>query len=245
METFLMYVWGSLIVLLCHLILTFIVMEFAVDYSQPKTPVGELRINTKGFIIKKIYKGNIWRNRPLIPKNICQLFRGVFTGIIWFILFMVVMTIVCAIAAILRIMQIPAAFILGYLPIFPKGNFMDILFDDIDRFKPYQCYGEYNEKKWIAPWKIIVPAAMLIYHEITWKAAVVSVEFAYHLLITKTAMYIGIAIILVIVLIIAIALISNYVRKTKIGTVTKEFFKSLKDRVCLRLVPVDSSDDTN
>ncbi len=241
METLLMYAWLSLILLLCYSLFTLFVMEFAVDYSQPKTHDGELRIKTKGFVVKEIYKGNIWRHTSIVPKNICQLFRGIFTGMIWFTFAMAIGIFFGSIIIIVRVIQIPIAFFLGYLPIYPKESFGDILFSgSINRFKPYQCYGKYDEKKWIAPWKIVIPIVMLIYYKITWQVVTVSAEFTGSLFTIDEAVCIAIAIALIIILIAVIAAIYNLIKKAGIGTATKEFFKSLKDRACLRVVPADA-----
>ena len=73
------YLWGLVIFVLLSFLLTFVLMEFSLD-KKKKEKDGTLRVKKNGFVIRFVYKTFLSIPFSHNPKNLCQLFWGIFFG---------------------------------------------------------------------------------------------------------------------------------------------------------------------
>lgn len=195
-----------------------ILMEISVDRKQRRELTGELRIKKNGFVIKNFYQNNVGKKEHLmdIPHNICQLYWGIFFGCVPGMIFTCVFYFIYYLAILI-------CFLFGYV-IDKKDNNKD--------FHPYQHYGENDEKKFIAPWKIILPIALLlmvVFYGKTILLATISI------LTSTIAMYVYLAALGI----VAVVWIIFRIKEQEFWSATKEFLKAKKNKVCLKIVPVE------
>lgn len=124
-----------------YILLVCILAEMSL--GRPKIKDGILQVRRDSFVISKIYKGNIDNEDKKYPRDICQLFWGIFWGVPLLCLIFVSYIFCFCLGGIV--------FLLGFV-------FND---DKSKMFYPYQTYvkknGDETEvKKFIAPWKIIL-----------------------------------------------------------------------------------------
>ncbi|MEK7575774.1 MAG: hypothetical protein AAB491_01670 [Patescibacteria group bacterium] len=202
-----------------------ILMELAVDRKQRRTPEDELRIKKNGFVIKYLYRLNFndWldnNNYLDVPENICELYRGIWWGFFAVLGSSVFVLVVMLIYIIMTI----STSIFGFVP--------DI-HDKLDgAFHSYQRYGKDNEKKFIAPWKILAPISLLVLIILKGKTILMTMI---SILTSTIAMYIYIAVLGM----VSIVWIFNMMRKQEFWSATKEFIKAKKEKVCLKIILVE------
>ncbi|MCG2694632.1 hypothetical protein L6261_00930 [Candidatus Parcubacteria bacterium] len=154
--------WFVVLVFFCYCLLVGIVAEFALGHPKINE-YGELRVRENSFVINNLYKENFLSS---YPENFCQLLRGLGLGMIFFVCKLVGFIIVIIITLIFILVTLPFPFLFGYLPWFSS--------EATNKFKPYQTYGKNNEKKFIAPWKILLPIT-LVYFAVSWRNEILGV----------------------------------------------------------------------
>jgi hypothetical protein len=211
MESIIIVIWKIIIGLGAYLIVVVpIIMEFAVNRKQVRAPGEKLQIKEDGFVVRQIYMNNVMNGdeEKSIPKNTCRLYWGTALGGVWS---PTITTLAIIIMCILGI----GGFLLGFIiDLNPKTGFHD-----------FERYGKNNEKKFIAPWKIIIPLLAVIYYKITWEVVTILVD----ILSSKIMIYIYAVIVLVVVVTVAI----NKVRKKEIWIATKEVLKAIDKKICI------------
>lgn len=212
-------VWWLLISLgIYSFLIVPIMMELAVDKKQRRESTGKLRIKKNGFIIKNFYLGNIGEKEFFMdaPDNICQLYRGVWLGIFMTLFFSISMFA----AVLMLIIVILFASIIGFIPIFSNSG--------SPYFHSYQRYGKNDEKKFIAPWKILLLITLIL-------------EVVFY---GKTLMAVRIYVILIETMVIfavawVIVQIISKIKKWEFLIATRELLKAKKEKVCLKIVSVE------
>ena len=132
--------------LLAYSLLIFVLREFAVDWAQPRSENGSLRLKREGFVLKWLYCGNLLvKGSRNYPDNICQLYRGLWFGVLGVVAMCIIILIVTVVA-----------FFFGYLPCWWD-------YSSENGFHKRERYGKNDEKKWVAPWKIVIPIVAVIY----------------------------------------------------------------------------------
>lgn len=211
-----------------------ILMELSLDKPK-KTREGMLRIKN-GFVLKYCYLSNFAEadDYKREPRNICQLYWGIWITLFFCLLMLIPMVMGFGI--------ISTKFILGYLPKgkaflgpAPFGEFYD------DLFHKYQRWGKNNERKWLAPWKVLVVGGPIFliatYHKTLISAALMGISAMLHWYI-----YFAVATIVMFVIFIAIY-IFNSLRKTESWAAAKTYLKSIKDRTCMRVIVTGNNKD--
>ena len=229
-------------ILIDFLVYSFVVVPVFMELSlnrPKKTKDGRLRIK-KGWVVRFFYGMNICREREgknfRFPKNTCQLYRGVYLGIPCFFL---VPTSVFVLISFFFVLLFgvggPIASIAGFLP-----NPVGFAKRGDDPFYPYE---EIGDKKWIAPWKFILPIGLVaficfFYREIFTSLVKISHHFyreifvglakISHPLSSKTAMIVYGSIAGLIFLVIVI----NKIRKIESFVAGKETIVSFLKKMC-------------
>lgn len=160
------------------IIASFVLLELAKG-KPSRTPEGAilLRSNGDNWVINYFYGLNIFGSAlgDVIkkPKNICTLFWGIFAGLslFWMTFTMAVVAYCFTFLINLAIGFVFLLFMLaGWLPHWKNIHFFMKLSNISDMFDmpepkihPYQRWGKENQRKFIAPWKIIMAVLGLIY----------------------------------------------------------------------------------
>lgn len=76
-----MYLWGGTIFVLLYIPLIFVLMEFSLDKKKREVD-GVLRVKKNGFVIYYFYKSYFCHHTQQNPKNLCDLFWGLFFGLL-------------------------------------------------------------------------------------------------------------------------------------------------------------------
>ena len=129
---------------------SFILVPALVYMAVEETVDGKLLVKDI-FVARKLYEINFTENNDnfvLFPKNICQFYKGVWIGI-FFIIFCYLFATICFIVIY---GWAPLAFLAGYMPN-PIG-----FYAGDDCYEPYEKIGN---KRWIAPWKFILPIGVI------------------------------------------------------------------------------------
>ncbi len=149
---------GALIGFLVHsFVVVPVFMELALNKPK-KTEDGRLRFKRNGFVLKYLYNLNVITKVEYksYPNNTCQIYKGIWRGILLFVFESIILMFV------MFMLYCPGAIIAIFLGFFPKnpGDF----FRNTDN-SPYHQYERIGSKKWIAPWKFILPIGLtaLIY----------------------------------------------------------------------------------
>lgn len=222
MDTFIHLGIYILIVLSIYTIMIFILYSLA--FTRPrKNDKNEFVIKKSNYIIKYIYRVNILRENIIYPKNICQLFWGLFFSLpssmigIIYVLIVVIFTI---------FFIFPVGLLLGFMPYLKNDKQNRSLC-----FHRYQRYGITDSKKWIAPYKIIILLSVIYFSlttpllskgwNITWKF--------FWLIITDTILQ---YIFLTVVAIIILFVLYNVWKDSKSWRVIKQFVRDYKAKKC-------------
>lgn len=211
------------IITLVYSLLIFVIMELVID---SKGPDGILRLKKDGFIILFLFKGNLLRNEGYkqYPNNICQLYWGLWISSGCSLVFLII-------AAVMVGLILAVLFLCGFLP--HSGNGL---------VGPYERYGKNNEKRWIAPWKMILPlgvAYLLLSHRDKLMFIVKTIGYQIGQKWQFVSNPLTIKIIGGFVLgIVVFIIIKKIIRRIPISAAWL-FLKSLKDGACVRVEMVD------
>lgn len=135
-----------------YILLVCILAEMSL--GRPKIKDGVLQVRRDSFVIRVIFRANLFENDDdkEYPHNICQLFWGIFRGVVASTINLIFVLIIgCFLLA---------AFFAGF-----TLNW----WEDNPRFLTYQTYlkkdssGKIKTKKFIAPWKFV--AGFLIWYQ--------------------------------------------------------------------------------
>lgn len=218
-----MLIWSLIGLLVYSFVVVLIFMELALDKPK-KTEDGRLRIKKNGFVIKYLYWANVKKEEKdkLFPKNTCRLYKGVYGGIPCFLLLPSLFSILLALLFVLLFgVAGPFAFVAGFLPN-PVGFYKA----GSDPFYPYEERKGY--KKWIAPWKFILPIGIIVSIYFFYMEIFVGLVKVSHPLSSKTAVIVYGSIAVLIFLVIVI----NKIRKTESFAATKETIISFVKKMC-------------
>lgn len=207
-----------------------LVIPFLMELSlnSPKRDAARLlRINREKWVIKNLYQTNIFaiKEDKTWPRNICQLYRGFWWGMLLSMIVIAVSTIILAIISII-------GFFCGYL-ISPLKSTL---------FHDYERWGKDDERIWIAPWKILLPTSWLaiaiFWPEITANIVhglIYSINTAGIGVIAAAGYirYYGYAV-AAITLLFILYCAKYLITKGESWTATKDFLASIKDRFCIR-----------
>ena len=217
-------IWILIGFLVYSLVAVPVFMELSLDRPK-KTKDGRLRIKSNGFVIRFFYGANIARKIKdkdfRFPKNTCQLYRGVYLGIpCFFLLPTSVFVLVSFFFVLLFGVAGPFSFIAGFLP-----NPVGFVKRGDDPFYPYE---EIGDKKWIAPWKFILPIGLVAFICFFYREIFASLVKISHPLSSKTAMitYGSIAGLVFLVIVI------NKIRKIESFVAGKEAVVSFLKKMC-------------
>lgn len=200
-----------------------IFMEWSLDRFK-ETKEGRLRIKSNSFVIRFFYGANAGRSREdkSFPKNVCQLYKGIYGGVFFFFFIQPLCFILIAILLVMIYgIAGPISFIFGRMPN-PVGFIKD---GGDDAFYPYERIGD---RKWIAPWKFILPVGFMAIIYFRHREIFVNLIKISRLLSSTTAIsvYCGIAGFIFLIIII------NKIRKIKSFIATKEVIISFVKRMC-------------
>mgnify|MGYP001566821588 CR=1 FL=1 len=213
--------------LIGFLVYSFVVVPVFMELSlgrPKKTKDGRLCIK-RGWVIRFFYGINIARkikdNDFRFPKNTCQLYKGIYLGIPCFFLiptFTFVLISVCFV--MLFGVAGPFVFIAGFLPnpvgFAKKGN------------EPFYPYEEIGDKKWIAPWKFILPIGLAAFICFFYREIFVSLVKISYPLSSNTALIIYGSVAGLVFLVIVI----NKIRKIESFVAGKETVISFLKKMC-------------
>jgi hypothetical protein len=212
-------------ILLGWLIMTLILMGLSVDFKKPRDDAGTLNFKW-GFILKNFYRDNSFTDeeKRKTPRTICQLFWGIFLGILNYINKLIV---ICVASIVILLIFYPIALFFGRIPRY----FLSEL-----SFHRYKSYGEKDEKSYrFAPWEIAAFLAVLYFiywgfYKLLiddWGGSVLVPTF---IEIIKNPWFIYSGGSLALAILIIYLLMSKRVRAF-FGPI-KEFIIGLKDKVC-------------
>lgn len=217
-------IWYLLFALLGYSLLVFALMELAIKRDEN----GNLRARKNNFILKYFFYENLWealaKNEYTIPKNICNLYWGIFWGLAIMFPFQLFMN------SLLIIILTFFAFPFGFLPKLKGDNIIH----------KYERYGKNDEKKWIAPWKFWIPSLILYNTFFRTDKIVFVINSA-----CETASIVLTSIWLWFVITFLIAVYGIYtaiqhIRKKESWIATKSFLISLKEKTCERILPPEN-----
>ena len=219
--------------LIGFLVYSFVVVPVFMELSlgrPKKTKDGRLCIK-RGWVIRFFYGINIARkikdNDFRFPKNTCQLYKGIYLGIPFLFIFPIfVFGLISAFLVLLYGVAGPFFVIAGYMPN-PVG-----FFDQRTIEGPFYPYEEIGNKKWIAPWKFLLPTGLValvyfFYREIYHSALNGLVKIS-HPLSSNTALIIYGSIAGLFFLVIII----NKIRKIESFVAGKETVVSFLKKMC-------------
>ena len=148
------------VALLINALISFLMMELAIDHKAGRTKEGMLQIKPRGFVIRYLYRLNIMNSTHCleanIPKDICQLFFGIFNFWIISCIFGAFVCLIVLFVAMVWFLYALFMTFFGRLPEKVKITFYP------SKFHPYQRFGAENQKKWVAPWKIILLFSVIL-----------------------------------------------------------------------------------
>ena len=133
-------------------------MELALNKPK-RTGDGRLSVNKNSFVAQYFYGKNIVKTKEerFFPKNTYQLYKGIWAGIILTICFSsFIFGLLIAVFLMLYVVAGPFLIMAGYFPnpfMFFNGN--------KNKEEPYYPYERIGSKKWIAPWKFILPIGLV------------------------------------------------------------------------------------
>lgn len=214
-------------ILIGFLVYSFVVVPVFVELAlnkPKKTEDGRLRIKSGGFVIRFFYWGNVFEkgNCKSIPKNTCQLYKGICGGIpIFFVLCPSVFIVIACFFVFMYGIIGPFAFIAGFWP--------NPVYFAKRKDEPFYPYEERSgDKTWIAPWKFVLPigAVALIYF--FYREIFIGLVKIAHPLSSNVALVIYSSIVGLVFLVIII----NKTRKTEAFAATKETVVSFVKKMC-------------
>jgi len=198
-----------------------LLIELAIDRRAGRTKEGMLQIKEKGFVIQYFYELNIYREKGLSkPKDICQLFWGIFM-LAWFSAITLIVWSLFKYIVLFLLIIVHTFF--GHLPRFllPPNDFFE--FFSKDHFYRYQRYGK-KEKKWLAPWKYLLLILCILTLSSGYGIAILIIGT----IITWIVVLFGMFFLYLIILEIWKIFPPRFA--------IKEFIKSKKEKSCIRLV---------
>lgn len=220
--TFGTLLWIMLALFVCYVLFSWRLYESAIDREKGRDENGMLQINPNSFAIKNIYQLNFGKDsiHKRYPHDICQLFWGIF-NFTWSAMSLFIANKV--IELILTVLWIFFATLLMIFGRLPKK--MD-LFSNAEsfsgkRFRSYERRGVNEDKKWFAPWKIVVPALLLLLVSTGHTHSILVVGRLISIIITTCGM------------IWAFIIIAQILKISPPLTATKEFIKGYKEKKCI------------
>lgn len=215
METVIRIIPWAIAWLIGQSLVTFILMGLAMNFKNPRDENGVLNFKRRG-IINWIYGTNCVYSvsSKKIPKNICQLFWGVFGGILFGVVMLTVFIPASLIgdAGCLFFGVVPQDWILG------------------GACHPYKRFGKNSEKKiYIAPWEIAVVLCLLFNIDRVTLNARDAANIAINA-VSSAVLWIAIVASSAVLVVVFIAGIFTCVFEP-----AKEFYKARKDNVCWKI----------
>src|SRR3989338_6799199 len=153
-------IWFLIGFLVYSFVVVPVFMELALNKPK-KTGDGRLSVNKNSFVAQYFYGKNIVKTKEerLFPKNTCQLYKGIWAGIILTIFFsLLTFGLLISVFLLLYVVAGPFLIMAGYFPnpfLFFNGN--------KNKEEPYYPYERIGSKKWIAPWKFILPIGLVTF----------------------------------------------------------------------------------
>ena len=147
-------IWFLIGFLVYSFVVVPVFMELALN-NPKKTRDGRLSVNKNSFVMQYIYGKNVGKSidNMIFPKNTCQLYKGIWAGIFFTIFFSLpVFSFLISTFFLAYVVAGPFLIMAGYCPN-PIGFFTQV--------KPYYPYEQIGSKKWIAPWKFILPIGLV------------------------------------------------------------------------------------
>lgn len=227
--SFFTYVVWFLIALSVHTLLTIpILMELTLNKPK-RTPKGKLRVKKYCFVMTHVYKGNVTKRyeyeKDLSPKNLCQLYQGLWWGSIISLSFTLTYLFFVFVAVVISIFAIP----LGFLPARTALSWNH----NGDYFQAYQKYGGDEEKKWTAPWKYLLPICLcvsaILWGQTFWET---TVTYWYDAIFTLNTLLYWV---LPIAGFIFVIVLVKVFKKTESWVATKSYLQSIKSNTCLEI----------
>jgi hypothetical protein len=208
------------IAVLSYSLLVFVVMEFAVNHSQSRSEDGSLRIKRLGFVMQELYGVNsCYTSCKNYPRNICQMYRGIWLGVLIFLGMGLLTAVIFSFGAV-------GGFFLGYLPLRQSGS--------KEFYHKRERYGEYDEKKWIAPWKIIIPLVAIFYFRTVAKGIVIISKLGMSFIFSE-AMLVIMTIIVAVLMLVVLALNFPKFKNWLLDTATWEYVRGVKKKMCVEV----------
>ena len=162
------------------------------------------------------------KKEKCFPKNTCQLYKGIYGGIpLFFLFYLFVPLLVAFLVALVNGVAGPFSIIAGYMP---NPGFW-LLKNNTELFYPYERIGS---KKWIAPWKFILPIGLVALVYFFYREIFTGLVKVSHPLSSKTAMIVYGSIAGLIFLVIVI----NKIRKIESFVAGKETIVSFLKKMC-------------
>ena len=217
-------IWFLIGFLVYSFVVVPVFMELALNKPK-KTGDGRLSVNKNSFVAQYFYGKNIVKTKEerLFPKNTCQLYKGIWAGIILTIFFsLFAFGLLIFVFLLLYVVAGPFLIMAGYFPN-PIGYFIQGKI-----FEPYYPYERIGSKKWIAPWKFILPIGLVTFIGFFYKGIYASLVKISVPLRSNTALIIYGSIAGLIFLIIVI----NRIRKTESFAAMKETVGSFFKKMC-------------
>lgn len=223
-----LHAWSILqlivVVLSSYTLLVFAVMECTIDRKVKIQ--GKLPVKRNSEIIQCAYRMNLIQDIRDYPSSICQLFWGLWSGMM-FGAFMGIMI------TVIFVIMILIGFIFGYLPD------MKLLDEKDELFHPYQRRGIENEKRWIAPWKFLLAILALYilirYPQAIWNLTKGSVGSVYGT--GENFLQIAIFILAVTFISYIIYQARGVIRKTR--SATAGYLRAVKEKACTQIELVE------
>lgn len=229
------WIFWTILFLVIHSVLVVpCLMALALD-KPARDESGCLRVKTKGFVIRTFFGFNAWRlwDMNKTPKNLCLFYYGIWWGCFSGLGMRLVFGVVAIIAFVFGYLILaPILFLCGRLP---KCALL--------KWHRYERYGKRDEKRWIAPWKFLLPLGIVcsiwLYPDVWWS---VMTEAYQDMGIRIFAGLLG-CIVVAVVVVCGIIFLVEKAGKTRLGAIVKEGIKSIKDRYCLKVVASDEQDE--
>ena len=216
-------IWFLIGFLVYSFVVVPVFMELSLDRPK-KTKDGRLCIK-RGWVIRFFYGMNANREIQdkdfLFPKNTCQLYKGVYIGIpSFFLVPLFFFALISAFFVLLFGIAGPFALMVGYMP-----NPIGLVKRNEEPFYPYE---EIGDKKWIAPWKFLLPIGLVAFIYFFYREIFVGLVRISHPLSSNTALIVYGSIAGLVFLIIII----NKIRKIESFVAGKETVVSFFKKMC-------------